>query len=212
MYAPAGVKTNHNEFPIPDSMKAWVLGDPGRAQHGREAGAGAEEGRSAGAHRRGGDLRHRSRDHLSRAAGVDPRRPAVQQELHARPRIHGHGGGARPRRRRIQDRPARRGRDPRRLRPVQALPRGHVHLLPQLRPQLRRRRQGPSRQRLHHRRRLLRIPGQQHQHAGRDPGRHVGRGGHARRHRRHRDVCADRARRPGRRRKRRASPARARSG
>src|SRR5476651_1940855 len=30
MYAPVGVKTNHNEFPIPDSMKAWVLGDPGQ--------------------------------------------------------------------------------------------------------------------------------------------------------------------------------------
>src|ERR1700750_285175 len=30
MYAPPGVKTNHNEFPIPDSMKAWVLGDPGQ--------------------------------------------------------------------------------------------------------------------------------------------------------------------------------------
>jgi L-iditol 2-dehydrogenase len=29
MYAPPGVKTNHNEFPIPDSMRAWVLGDPG---------------------------------------------------------------------------------------------------------------------------------------------------------------------------------------
>ena len=28
MYAPAGVKTN-SEFPIPDSMKAWVLGGPG---------------------------------------------------------------------------------------------------------------------------------------------------------------------------------------
>ncbi|ARP99387.1 zinc-dependent alcohol dehydrogenase [Pseudorhodoplanes sinuspersici] len=28
MYAPAGVKTS-KEFPIPDSMKAWVLGDPG---------------------------------------------------------------------------------------------------------------------------------------------------------------------------------------
>ena len=25
MYAPAGVKTNHNEFPIPDTMRAWVL-------------------------------------------------------------------------------------------------------------------------------------------------------------------------------------------
>src|SRR5450631_920214 len=28
MYAPAGVKTS-TDFPIPDSMKAWVLGDPG---------------------------------------------------------------------------------------------------------------------------------------------------------------------------------------
>jgi L-iditol 2-dehydrogenase len=30
MYAPAGVKTNHNEYPIPDMMRAWVLGDPGQ--------------------------------------------------------------------------------------------------------------------------------------------------------------------------------------
>ncbi len=29
MYAPPGVKTNHNEFPIPDGMRAWVLGGPG---------------------------------------------------------------------------------------------------------------------------------------------------------------------------------------
>src|SRR6185312_1996147 len=29
MYAPQGVKTNHNEFPIPERMRAWVLGDPG---------------------------------------------------------------------------------------------------------------------------------------------------------------------------------------
>jgi len=28
MYAPANVKTSDN-FPIPDRMKAWVLGDPG---------------------------------------------------------------------------------------------------------------------------------------------------------------------------------------
>src|ERR1700704_449260 len=45
-----------------------------------------------------------------------------------------------------------------------------------------------QRQRLHHRRRLLRIPGQQHQHTGGDSRRDVGRGGNARRHRRHRDV------------------------
>src|ERR1044072_7371714 len=29
MYAPSGVKTNHNEFPIPEMMRAWVLGNPG---------------------------------------------------------------------------------------------------------------------------------------------------------------------------------------
>src|ERR1700760_2839366 len=28
MYAPANVKTS-KDFPIPDTMKAWVLGDPG---------------------------------------------------------------------------------------------------------------------------------------------------------------------------------------
>ena len=139
----------------------------------------------------------------ARPARDDPGRPAVQQELDARPRIHGHGGGARPRRRRVQDRPARHRRDPCRLRPVQALPRRHVYVVPQLRPQLRRRRQGPPRQRLHHRRRLLRVPGQQHQHAGRDPRRDDRRGGDARRHRRHRDVRAHRAGRPRRRRERR---------
>ena len=43
-------------------------------------------------------------------------------------------------------------------------------------------------------------------------GRDVGRGGHARRHRRHGDVRAHRTRRAGRRRERSASPAPARSG
>ena len=28
MYAPPGVKTS-KDFPIPDTMKAWVLGNPG---------------------------------------------------------------------------------------------------------------------------------------------------------------------------------------
>jgi L-iditol 2-dehydrogenase len=36
MYAPAGVKTNHNEFPIPDTMKAWILGDPGELSIGQK--------------------------------------------------------------------------------------------------------------------------------------------------------------------------------
>ena len=30
MYAPPGVKTNHNEVPVPDKQRAWVLGDPGQ--------------------------------------------------------------------------------------------------------------------------------------------------------------------------------------
>ena len=30
MYAPAGVKTNHNEFPIPNTQRAWVLGEHGQ--------------------------------------------------------------------------------------------------------------------------------------------------------------------------------------
>ena len=154
-------------FPDPGQDEGLGARQSRRAEAHRKAGAGAQARRGSGPHRRGRDLRHRPRNHRSRPAGVDPGRHAVQQELHARPRIYGHGGGARSRRRRITDRPARHGRDPCRLRPVQALPRGHVHLVPQLRPQLRRRRQGPSRQRLHHRRRLLRIPGQQHQHAGR---------------------------------------------
>ena len=202
MYAPPGVKTSQ-DLPVPDTMKAWVLGDPGELQAHRQAGAGAEARRGAGAHRRGRDLRHRSRDHLARPAGDRFRaacrstrtsRPATntwarwsalgpgvdEYQIGQRVTVEIHAGCGQCKRCRA----------------------GHVHLLPQLRPQLRRRRQGPPRQRLHHRRRLLRIPGQQHQHAGRDPRRHVGRGSDAGRHRRHRDVRPDRTRRAGRRRER----------
>ncbi len=178
-------------------MKAWVLGDPGQLSLKEKPVPVPKRAevlvRIDAVAICATDLEN----HLSRPAGHDRRRLAVQQELDARPRIHGHRGGARPRRRRVQDRPAHHGGNPRRLRPVQALPRGHVHRLSQLRPELRRRRQGPPRQRLHHRRRLLRIPGQPHQHAGRDPGRDVGRGGDAGRHRRHRDVRPHRTRRAG---------------
>ena len=171
MYAPAGVKTNHNEFPIPDTHEGLGARRSGRAQLHRQAGAGAEARRGAGAHRRGRDLRDRSRNHLSRPAGLDPGRLPFNKNFTPGHEYMGTvvalGPGVDEYK--IGQRVA--GRDPRRLRPVQALPRGHVHLLPQLRPQLRRRRQGPPRQRLHHRRRLLRIPGQQHQHAGRDPRR-----------------------------------------
>ena len=172
-------------------------GGSGAAGVHREAGAGAEPGRGAGAHRCGRDLCHRSRGDRARAAGADPGRVAVQQELDAGPRIHGHGCGAGAGRRRVRDRRPGHGGDPRRLRPVQALPHGHVHVVPELRAQLRRGGQGPSRQRLHHRRRLCRVRGEQHQHA--DPHRrhHVGRGGDAGGDGRHGHVRADRAGRAG---------------
>ena len=198
MYAPPGVKMNPN-MPVPEKMRAWVLGDPGKLIFTEKTGAGADAGRGAGAHRRGRDLRDRPRRDRARAAGADPGRAAVQQELDAGPRVHGHGRRAWARCRRVRHRRSRDGGDPRRLRPVQALPHGHVHVLPELRSQLRRGRQGPSRQRLHHRRRLCRVRGQQHQHA--DPHRrhHVGRGGDPGGHRRHGHVRADRARRADRR-------------
>ena len=59
MYGAAGVKTSQ-DFPVPDLMKAWVLGNPGELKLDRKAGSGAEARRSPGPHRRGRDLRHRS--------------------------------------------------------------------------------------------------------------------------------------------------------
>ena len=162
----------------------------------REAGAGARLGRGAGADRRHRGVRDRHRDHQARPAGDRRWRLAVQPWLHAGPRIYGHGGEARPLGRRVRDRRPHRGRGPCRLRPLPALPRGHVHLVPQLRLS----RQGPPRQRLQHRWRLRRVRRQQRQHHGACPRRHVGRGGDAHRHRRHGDV---RARRDGRHHRRR---------
>ena len=62
MYRPAGVKTS-GAFPIPDTMKAWVLGDPDELTL-RDKPVPVPRGGGAGADRRGRDLRHRSRDHL----------------------------------------------------------------------------------------------------------------------------------------------------
>ena len=201
MRAAPGVRTSP-DFPDPRHHEGMGARRPRPRHADGQARARAEARRGSRAHRRRRHLRHRSRDHLARTAGLDRGRLRLQQELHAGSRIHGHGRGPRSRRRRVQDRPARHRGNPRRLRPMQALPRGHVHRLSQLRPQLRRRRQGPPRQRLHHRRRFLRVPGQQHQHAGGDPRQHVGRGGDAGGHRRDRHVRPDRARRAGGRRKR----------
>src|SRR5262249_40960328 len=125
-------------LPDPGYHEGVGAGRPRGAFARAKAGPRSEEGGGAPAHRRRRDLRHRSRDHLSRAARAHPRRHAAQSELHAGTRIHGHRARAWARRRRIPDRPARYGRNPRRLWPMQALPRGHVHRMPQLRPQLRR--------------------------------------------------------------------------
>ena len=35
MYGPAGVKTS-TDYPVPDTMKAWVLGDPGELSLGEK--------------------------------------------------------------------------------------------------------------------------------------------------------------------------------
>ena len=202
MYAPTGVKTS-TDFPIPEKMKAWVLGDPGELKFVDKP---VPVPKKAEVLVRIDAVAICATDLdviYEGPAGDDPGRPALQQELDAGPRVHGHGGRARPGRRRVQNRRARLGGDPRRLRPVQALPHGHVHVVPQLRPELRRGRQGPPRQRLHHGRRLRRVRRQQHQHAGQDRRRHERRGGDPGRHRRHRHVRADRARRPGRGRERR---------
>ena len=131
---------SEDEYGLPDPRCHEGVGARGSraAFVAREARTGAEKGGSPGTHRRRRHLRDRSRDHLPWPAGVDPRWPAAQQELHARARIYGYRGRARPGRRRIPDRPARHRRNPRRLRPMQALPRRDVHRLPQLRAQLRR--------------------------------------------------------------------------
>ena len=210
MYAPAGVKTNPN-MPVPDTMR-WpgCSGNPGELEVHRKAPVPAPKRAEVLVRIDAVAICATDLDVIaSRTAGADPGRPALQQGLDAGPRVHGHGRSARRRRRRVRHRRPRDGGDPRRLRPVQALPHGHVHVVPELRPQLRRGRQGPPRQRLHHRRRLLRVRRQQHQHADQDRRHHVGRGGDPGRHRRHRHVRPHRARRAGGRREHGGDRARA---
>ena len=166
MLAPAAVTTD-KRYAIPDSMQAWVLGDPGQLILKRKP--VPVPGKS---------------EVLIRIDAVAICATDLDNIYHGPPALiegglpfnknwtPGHeymgtvvalGPGVDE----FAIGAARGLRDPRRLRPVQALPPGHVHLMPQLRHELRRARQGPPRQRLHHRRRLLRVPGQPHQHAGR---------------------------------------------
>ncbi len=130
MYAPPGVKTNHNEFPIPDSMRAWVLGGPGELGMGRKPVPVPKKA-----------------EVLVRIDAVAICATDLEIIYHGPPAMiegglpfnkgftPGHeymgtvvalGPGVDE----YRHRPARLGRNPCRLRPVQALPPGHVHVLP----------------------------------------------------------------------------------
>ena len=177
------------------TMKAWVLGDPGQLtlvdKPVPSPGVAEVLVRIDATAICATDLEVIS----PRSSRRYRRRAAVQQELHARPRVHGHDCRSRADRRRICRWRARRRRNPRRLRPLRALPSGDVHLVPQLRPQLRRVQQRASGQRIHDRRRLRAVCGQSRQHARPRARASQRRGRDVDRDRRHRDV---RARCPGR--------------
>ncbi len=197
MYNPAGVKTSA-EFPVPGQMKAWVLGGPDQLS-----------------------LREKPTP-VPRRAEVLVRIDAVAICATDLEIIHGgspasiEGGlpfnknftpgheymgtvaALGPDVDEFSDRRARHRGNPCRLRPVQAMPPGHVYVVPELREA----REGSPRQRLYHRRRVRRIRRQPHQHAGAGARYHERRRGNAGGHGRHLDVRPDRTRRAGCRRKR----------
>ena len=212
MYAPAGVKTAKN-FRSPRRMRAWVLGDPGELSFTEKPVPVPKRGRGAGAHRCGRDLRHRPRGHRARAAGADPRRPAVQQELDAGPRIHGHR-----RRARARASTSSRSATASRWRSMPAAASASAAARACTRPAsttasttaTSTRATAPTAS--PPTAASAEYAGQQHQHAGPHRRHHVGRGGDAGGHRRHGHVRPDRARRADRRRERGGDRARARSG
>ena len=129
MYAPPGVKTS-KDFPVPDTMKAWVLGDPGELMLKDKPVPVPKKA-----------------EVLVRIDAVAICATDLEVIYHGPPAMiqggmphnknftpgHEYMGtvvATRPRRRRIQDRPAHHGGDPCRLRSMQTLPAGHVHLLP----------------------------------------------------------------------------------
>ena len=87
-----------NEYPIPRTMKAWVLGDPEELSLVEkpvpEPGAAEVLVRIDAIAVCATDIEIIKHG----AAGDDRWRTAVQQGLHARPRIHGHGGASSARR------------------------------------------------------------------------------------------------------------------
>ena len=94
MYAPAGVKTAKN-FPIPERMRAWVLGDPGELKL-IEKPVPVPQRAEVLVRIDAVAICATDLDVIaSRAAGDGARRAALQQELHAGPRVHGHHRRAR---------------------------------------------------------------------------------------------------------------------
>ena len=126
MYAPPGVKTSP-DMPVPDTMQAWVLGDPGELKLTEKPVPVPKRAevlvRIDAVAICATDLEIIWHGPPASIQGGMP----FNKNFTPGPRIHGHGRGARTRRRRIQDRPARHGRNSCGLRPVQALPRRHVH-------------------------------------------------------------------------------------
>src|SRR3954464_2112372 len=184
MYAPQGVKTS-TDMPVPDTMKAWVLGDPGELKlvdkpvpvpkkaevlvridavaicatdleiiwHGPPASI------------QGGMPFNKNwtpgHEYMGTVAALGP--GVDEYKIGQRVTVEIHAGCGQCKRCRMGM-----------YTPCHKYGLNYGHGVPQLRSQLRRCRQGPPRQWLHHRRRFLRIPGQQHQHAGRDSRFHVG--------------------------------------
>ena len=199
-----GAAHRRNEYPVPSTMKAWVLGgpeelslvekpvpEPGRAEVLVRVDAIAVCATDI-------------EIHAARPAGDGRRRIAVQQKFHDRPRIYGHDRQAR----------AHRWTNSRSATAIAVEVHAGCGRCPRCREGMYtsclnygfRVERTPC-QRLQHRWRLRRICGQQCQHDGPYPGRHDGCGSDADRHGRHRDVRARRDGRADRRRRRRGDRA-----
>ena len=74
-----------NAYPVPKTMKAWVLGNPEELRLVEKPVPEPGRGRGAGADRRDRGLRHRHRDHQARRCrrSIDGGSP-FNKQLHAR--------------------------------------------------------------------------------------------------------------------------------
>ena len=133
MYEPAGVQTSPG-FPIPSHMKAWVLGGPDelllREKPTPTPGRAEVLVRIDAVAICATDLEI---IHGGSPASIQGGLP-FNKNFTPGHEYMGTVAALGPGRRRIRDRRTRQRGNPRRLRPVQAMPPGHVHVLPQLRP------------------------------------------------------------------------------